>query len=109
MSCWQLKCCGRDFVEFGWCTRTPGEACGWPPKTIRSILALSVVFIAMIAAVVVIIFLAINKEWDISVGLLGAILSIATGVLGYYFGYRSGSTGFKPIESPPPPEEDDEV
>ncbi len=98
-SCWQVKCCGKEAIEFGWCTRTPGEACGWPPKTVRAILALLVVIISMLSSLMVIIFLVISKEWVIAVGAMGTLLSIGTGVLGYYFGYRSGA---KPtdIEAP---------
>lgn len=95
-SCWQVKCCGKEAIEFGWCTRTPGEACGWPPKTVRAILALLVVIISMLSSLMVIIFLVISKEWVIAVGAMGTLLSIGTGVLGYYFGYRSGA---KPSES----------
>lgn len=115
MSCWQLKCCGKECLEFGWCARTPGEACGWPPKTVRAILAISVILIAMMASLLVIVFLVIDEEWDIAVGVMGALLSVGTGVLGYYFGYRSGSSGMGPDgssepENPTEPEDsEDEV
>jgi len=111
-SCWQVKCCGREFFEFGWCARTSDEACGWPPKTVRASLAILVIIMAMIAALVVIVFLVIEKEWEIAVGVLGTLLSVATGVLGYYFGYRSGATfgSSSPVASgSEEPENDDDV
>jgi len=81
MSCLQLKCFGKQLFECGWCARDPQEACGWPPKTVRSILA--------------IIVLDIKHKWEVSVGLSGGLLSVGSGILGYYFGYRSGTT--KPV------------
>lgn len=97
MSCWQMKCCGKDILDCGWCARHPNQACGWPPKTVRSILAVIVITIAILASLVTIVFLDIKHKWEISVGLLGGLLSIGSGILGYYFGYRSGSK--EPIQA----------
>jgi len=110
MSCWQCNCCDKPFLEVGWCPRDPDQACGWPAKTIRSILALLVVGLAIIAALVVLIFLSIEREWEIAIGVVGTLLSIATGVLGYYFGFRSGSSQFsrEPLESKESLEESEE-
>lgn len=90
MSCWQCNFCNKKFLEVGWCPRDPNQACGWPAKTVRSMLAIIVITVASLAAMTVLVFLCIHKKWDIGVGVLGALLSIATGVLGYYFGFRSG-------------------
>jgi len=95
MSCLQLKCFGKQLFECGWCARDPQEACGWPPKTVRSILAIIVIIVALMASLVTIVFLDIKHKWEVSVGLSGGLLSVGSGILGYYFGYRSGTT--KPV------------
>lgn len=90
MSCFKSKCCGKE-CSLDLCKGTIDEAFGLPKKTIRAILALIVICSAMALTSTLLIFLCIHEEWDISIGLVGAVLSIGTGILGYYFGFRSAS------------------
>lgn len=90
MSCLSCTCCGKR-CSFKLCSKSREEALGLPKRTVRAVIAMVVIFSTLILTATVLIFLCVNEKWDIAIGVLGAILSIATGVLGYYFGFRSGS------------------
>lgn len=69
----------------------PNEAFGWPPRTVRALIALSSVFVVFHTFCAVIVILVIKEQYSIAMSLAGALLGIIGSIIGYYFGTR-GST-----------------
>lgn len=74
----QPCCCGGD----------PDEACGYPPKTVRAIISITIVLLSFITFVFLAIFLAIKEQYTEAMGIAGIISSVLSGVIGYYFGSK---------------------
>src|SRR5437764_233774 len=75
------------------CGPNQNESCGWPPGTIRAILALPAIILTFIISAVVVILLIVNyQQYTIAVGLLGTMFSVISAIVGYYFGTKAGDT-----------------
>lgn len=62
----------------------PDEACGYPPKTVRAIISVTIVVLSFVTFV----FLAIKEKYTEAMGVAGLISSSLSGVIGYYFGSK---------------------
>lgn len=91
MSCWKVNVCGKDLcgckcgdgrVDLG------GEACGFPPKTIRAIIAFLVIGVTFVAFVGAGAVFAVDGQYKLLMGIITAMTNIASASLGYYFGHR---------------------
>lgn len=67
----------------------PNEACGYPPKTIRSIIAVSACLISFIILAFLIVYLSLHQQFTEAVGVTGILTTELGTILGYYFGTRS--------------------
>jgi hypothetical protein len=55
-------------------------------------LALAVVGMTMVAFSGIILFAAIEREWNIMLGVASGMSSLSSGIVGYYFGSRNKSS-----------------
>ena len=65
------------------------EACGWPKKTVRATIALIVIPPVILAAIAMMIYLFVQKQYESALGILSSLTGIAGTIVGYYFGSRS--------------------
>jgi hypothetical protein len=75
-----------------WKCTNPNEACGWPPRTVRAIIAILSIMIIFGIACFGIIMLMIKDQYSTAVGIIGALLGIVGGITGYYFGIHSSTS-----------------
>lgn len=73
------------------CTKTD-EACGWPQRTVRAIIAISSIFIIFSTCCALIVILAINEQYQSAISIAGALLGIVGSIIGYYFGSHANNT-----------------
>lgn len=71
-------------------------AFGWPSGTVRALIAFVIIGVALIAHLVLIIWLVRNGEWQIAAGLAGTLWTSAGMIASFYFGRGSGAA------APPP-------
>ena len=73
-----IHCCGDN----------PDEACGWPPKTVRSSIAMTFTIGGMMTMSFCTVYFAVTNN-DKSMAVLGLINGVLGTVIGYYFGSRN--------------------
>jgi hypothetical protein len=94
MSCWGISFFGKDLCRFRCGDGTvdlSGEAFGLPPKTVRAMLAFSIVSVTFFTLVGAATVFAIYKEYKLMMAVVTAMINICSAILGYYFGSRGSS------------------
>lgn len=79
VNCCERYCCGG----------LQGMACGWPKGTVRAIIAVLLLVIAMGVEAFLVVWLAIRGNDTAAIGVGGAMLAELGGAVGFYFGSRS--------------------
>jgi disulfide bond formation protein DsbB len=75
-----------------WKCTDPNEACGWPPRTVRALLAvISLIFVFGICTVSIILLL-INQQYQSAIGIIAALTGIIGSIIGYYFGMHTATS-----------------
>tara|TARA_R100001163_G_C5061176_1_gene198086 strand:+ start:934 stop:1278 length:345 start_codon:yes stop_codon:yes gene_type:complete len=65
------------------------EACGWPPKTVRAVIAITAVIISFSILSFMTIWLAVAEKYTESMALIGILSTELGTIVGYYFGTRN--------------------
>lgn len=78
------------------CPKNNEHACGWPPHTVRAVMAISVVWIAMVTQGTLAIWLVSEKEYTNALSLVAMLSTEVASIIGWYFG-----THDKPKERDP--------
>lgn len=79
-------CCMRNF-----CGPYEDQACGYPPKTVRSIIAVMFAIGVLLIEGFLVIYFAIEKRSNEAIAIAGLLMSEFSGIGGYYYGSRSSS------------------
>ena len=74
------------------CGKNIDEACGWPKKTVRATIAMSVVIPVTIGAIIAMTILFVNKEYESALAILSSLTGLTGTIIGYYFGARSAES-----------------
>ena len=86
--------------SFCCCGNLSDEACGWPQRTVRALLALTVVILGLGAEVAAAMWLLYQKETSLAISLIGLIATEVTGATAFYFGMSKGTPSVTaPIDS----------
>lgn len=80
-----------------WCPKTSEHACGWPPKTVRALLALITVTMVLGAELVLVVYLADAEKYSEAIAVIGMMAAELTSVIGWYFG---SSKAVADVENP---------
>jgi hypothetical protein len=89
-----LRCCCGPFKD---------QACGWPPKTVRSLIALIFAFAAVLVEGFLVVYFALNDENNSAIVVAAALLSEFSAIGGFYYGQRSAKKGSTDLADVPPP------
>jgi len=82
--------------SFCCCGSISDEACGWPARTVRALLAILVVLMGLGAEVAVALWLVQKDELSLAISMVGLIATEVTGVTAYYFGMSKGKSNTTP-------------
>jgi len=74
------------------CGPNPNESCGYPPGTIRSLIAILTIVLTYITGAVTIGIMIWYQQYTIAVGILGTMFSIIAAVIGHYFGQKAADS-----------------
>ena len=72
--------------------KNPDEACGWPPKTIRAIIAIILVLSVFPSSIFLMVFLILKQQYDSAIAVSASMMGIIGTVIGYYFGTRASES-----------------
>ena len=73
------------------CGDNTDEACGWPKNTVRAFIAIFTTVLVLSMGILLIIFLIQKDQINAAIGVGGIYSSLLSGIIGYYFGNKSGS------------------
>lgn len=78
--------------SFCCCGNIPNEACGWPERTVRALLAIIVLIFGLGVEAAVALWLLHSGETSLAISVIALIGTEVTGVTAYYFGLSKSST-----------------
>lgn len=84
-----------------WCPKTSEHACGWPPKTVRALLAVITVLLVLSGQMALVIYLCEAEKYSEAISVCGMMAAQLSAVIGWYFGSsRDGAATPADVESP---------
>lgn len=75
----------------------PNEALGWPPGSVRAVLALSIIPLTMAGSIALMILMFVKEQYSAALGILSGLTGMAGSVVGYYFGTKTAEKAGKEI------------
>lgn len=72
------------------CGNNDAEACGWPPNTIRAAIAIASSVLSLGVFGFLAVYLAIQREYTMMMGIVGIITTTLSGIISFYFGSKTG-------------------
>ena len=71
------------------CGKDPKEALGWPPGSVRAILAIIIIPCTTIGSIILMCLMFWKQQYTSAMGILSGLTGLAGAVVGYYFGTKS--------------------
>lgn len=78
-----MKCCCGPYKD---------QACGWPPKTVRSLIAILFAIGVLTIEGFLVVYFATHNQENAAIAVGGALLSEFAAIGGFYYGSRSKGT-----------------